>query len=162
MILEIYLDFLDPPGALACKFQSKPEGEAEPEPHDKCLSIFFGAALNLTLFNLGTQILAAGKMRHGEKPPEYYTGQWQKTARPIATVRFGDGRYLLAYQPAAAGRHPLAAQAWKYLKVALNLVSDDAQHGLIFADPRSYETTLPLRLLAEHQKLPKLAFGISP
>lgn len=157
MILQIFLDFLDPPGALACLFDSKKDGNDEPKPVDRCLSIFFTQALDLTMANLTTQIIQAGKVCHGPKPPEYYIKKWQKTAHPIATVRFGDGLYLLGYLPQAGKKHPLTAQAWQYIKVALDLVSDDARDGLIFHDPCSYETLLPLRLLAEHNKLPKLA-----
>lgn len=55
--------------------------------------------------------------------------------------------------------HTLTAQAWKYMKAALDLLFDDAVNGgTIFADPHSYEATLPLRLLERHNGLPKLTF----
>ena len=159
MRLSLFLDYLEPPGALAFLYDVKPDGKEEPATEEKCLALFFSFALKLTMTNLATQIIEARQMCHGLKPPSYYIKKWQKRAQPAADVRFGKGLYLLTYPPGAADKHPLVAQAWKYLKTALDVVSDDARDGLIFPDLVGYESELPLKLLTAHQKLPKLTFA---
>ncbi len=158
MKLTLYLDFLTPPGALAFESNLQPDGETKPDIEEECLAIFFRKALDLTITNLANQMIAARQNVRGEKSGEYYLKQWRKQRRPLASVMFGDGLYMLIREASPPGQHPLVAQAWPYLKTALDVVSDDACANLIFPDPHSYEATLPLRLLAAHNKLPKLNF----
>ena len=158
MTLNLYLDFLQPPGCLAFRFDTIADAKEEPDAATKCLAIFFGRALDYTIANLTQQILDAGRVCRGPKPAEEYIREWQRRSSPSAVVRFGGGLYMLGYAPHFTDPHPLCAQAWRYIKTALDLVSDDAGAGDIFNDPYSYETTLPLRLLEKHNALPKLTF----
>ncbi len=160
MRLQLFLEYLDPPGALAwaSNLQDPPAAELVRKlpPEDQCLLVLFQRAFALTATHLASQILTAGHGAYGQRSAKSYIKAWRKHACPIATVMFGGGLYVLAYSPQT--RHALTEQAWGYFKTALDLVSDDARDGLIYHHISDYDAKLPARLLAAHDQLPRLTF----
>jgi len=161
MTLEIYLDYITPPGAPVCKWQ--PRNDAEPkDTYEQVLTIMFGKALHVCALGLQTRMMKDGKIATGSVHPDVYIRKWEKTARPVAFVIFSQELYTLGYMPWFIEAHPMVKQSWAFLKTALDVVSDDMRDNAITFNVtalRKYEEDeLPQKLVAAMAKIPPFTY----
>lgn len=156
MTLNIYLEFLTPPGAVAAMWQprDKPGNDFE-----EVMQILFGAGMHHAMKSIQEQIIEAGRMVVGEESTEDIMAKWMENARPVAFVMFSAQLYTLGYCPHFTQTHPMVQQVWNYLKTALDLVSDDFRDSKItynLSGLKRYERNLPARIAEALAKLPPL------